>query len=125
MNEFSPGALEGGTVAELKTMIDRSHALPVTRQARELGIHGCVYYPRRPTPLPILRSWGGTTRCTRISAFAGRQMLRDVLAAEGIKAGRLRVLTLMEKVAIKAVRWAIAEHKIYYAPASEPPTLPR
>lgn len=57
--------------------------------------------------------------------FAGRQMLRDVLAAEGIKAGRLRVLTLMEKVAIKAVRWAIAEHKIYYAPASEPPTLPR
>jgi len=32
VNEFSPGALEGETVAEFKTMIDRSHALPVTGQ---------------------------------------------------------------------------------------------
>ena len=31
-------------------MIDRSHALPVTRQARELGIScGSVYYLPRPT----------------------------------------------------------------------------
>jgi len=52
-------------------------------------------------------------------------MLRDVLAAEGIKAGRLRVVMLMEKLAIKAVRLAIAEHTVYYTPASEPPTLPR
>jgi len=31
-------------------MNDRSHALPVTRQARELGIsRGSVYYLPRPT----------------------------------------------------------------------------
>ena len=31
-------------------MIDRTHALPVTRQARELGIsRGSVYYLPRPT----------------------------------------------------------------------------
>ncbi len=40
-------------------MIDRSHALPVKRQARELGIsRGSVYYQPRPTPaadLAIMR----------------------------------------------------------------------
>ena len=40
-------------------MIDRSHALPVTRQARELGIsRGSVYYlprPTSPTDLLIMR----------------------------------------------------------------------
>ena len=33
--------------------------------------------------------------------FAGSRMLRDLLAAEGIKAGRLHVSTLMKKMAIR------------------------
>ena len=40
-------------------MIDRVHALPISRQARELGIsRGSVYYMRRPVPasdLAIMR----------------------------------------------------------------------
>ena len=36
-------------------MIDRSHALPVTRQARELGIsRGGVYYLPRPSSVADL-----------------------------------------------------------------------
>lgn len=47
---FFRGARQGGTIAEPKTMIDRSHALPITQQARELGIsRGSVYYLPRPT----------------------------------------------------------------------------
>ncbi|WP_414713820.1 IS3 family transposase [Sphingomonas sp.] len=101
---FVRGARQGGTVAERKAMIDRSHALPVTRQARELGIsRGSLYYlPRATSPadLAIMR---------RIDAlhmdfpFAGSRMLRDLLAAEGIKVGRLHVSTLMKKMAIEAI----------------------
>ena len=85
-------------------MIDRSHALSVTRQARELGIsRSSVYYLPRPTSdadLAVMR---------RIDAlhmdfpFAGSRMLRDLLAAEGIKVGRLHVSTLMKKMAIEAI----------------------
>ncbi|HEX8485272.1 MAG TPA: IS3 family transposase [Sphingomonas sp.] len=104
VNDFLRGARQGGTVAERKAMIDRSHALPVTRQARELGIsRGSLYYlPRATSPadLAIMR---------RIDAlhmdfpFAGSRMLRDLLAAEGIKVGRLHVSTLMKKMAIEAI----------------------
>jgi hypothetical protein len=34
---FSRGTRQGGTVAERKTIIDRTDALPVVRQARELA----------------------------------------------------------------------------------------
>ena len=85
-------------------MIDRSHALPVTRQARELGIsRGSVYYLPRPT------SPGDLATMRRIDAlhmdfpFAGSRMLRDLLAAEGIKVGRLHVSTLMKKMAVEAI----------------------
>ncbi|WP_306286230.1 IS3 family transposase [Sphingomonas sp. Ant20] len=104
VNDFLRGAREGGTVAERKTMIDRSHALPLTRQARELGIsRGSVYYLPRPTSAADL------TIMRRIDAlhmdypFAGSRMLRDLLAAEGIKVGRLHVSTLMKKMAIEAI----------------------
>ena len=47
---FVQGARQGETVAERKTMIDRTNALPVTWQVRELGIsRGSVYYLPRPT----------------------------------------------------------------------------
>ena len=85
-------------------MIDRSHALPMTRQARELGISrdSVSYLPKRTsaTDLAIMR---------RLDAlhmdlpFAGSRMLRDLLVAEGIKVGRLHVSTLMKKMAIEAI----------------------
>ena len=83
---LSGGAWQGGTVAERKTMVDRSHALPVIRQARELGIsRGSEYY------LPKTVSAADLAIMRRIDAlhmdfpFASSRMLRDLLAAEGIK----------------------------------------
>ena len=45
-NDFLSGAArEGRTVAERKAMIDRSHDLPVSQQARQLGIsRGSICY---------------------------------------------------------------------------------
>ncbi|WP_156799850.1 IS3 family transposase [Novosphingobium resinovorum] len=97
-------ARQGKTVAERKAMIDRTHTLPVKRQAKELGIsRGSVYYLPRPVSsknLAIMR---------RIDAlhlefpFAGSRMLRDFLRQESIEIGRCHVASLMKKMAIEAV----------------------
>ena len=78
-----------------KTMIDRSHALPETRQARELGISfGSVYYLPRPTSVADLAIMRRLDELHMDFPFAGSRMLRDLLAAEGVKVGRLHVSTL-------------------------------
>ena len=85
-------------------MIDRSHALPVTRQARELGIsRGSVYYLPRPTSPADLLIMRRIDELHMDFPFAGSRMLRDLLAAEGIKVGRLHVSTLMKKMVIEAI----------------------
>ena len=85
-------------------MIDRSHALPVTWQARELGIsRGSVYYLPRPTSLADLAIMRRIDELHMDFAFAGSPMLRDLLGAEGIEVGRLHVSTLMKKMAIEAI----------------------
>jgi putative transposase len=85
-------------------MIDRSHALPITRQARKLAIsRGSVYYlprPASPADLGIMRR---IDELHMDFPFAGSRMLRDLLAAEGTKVGRLHVSTLMKKMAIEAI----------------------
>jgi len=65
-------------------MIDRTHRLSITRQARLLGLsRGTVYY----TPQPV--SDADLTVMRRIDElhlevpFAGSRMLRDLLTAEG------------------------------------------
>jgi hypothetical protein len=70
----------------------------------KLGIsRASVYYLPRPT------SAADPAIMRRIDAlhmdfpFAGSRMLRDLLAAEGIKVGRLHVSTLMKKMAIEAI----------------------
>ncbi|MBB6228308.1 putative transposase [Polymorphobacter multimanifer] len=85
-------------------MIDRSHALPVTRQARELGIsRGSVYYLPRPTSVADLAIMRRLDELHMDFPFAGSRMLRDLLAADGVKVGRLHVSTLMKKMAIEAI----------------------
>ncbi|MDQ2765140.1 MAG: IS3 family transposase [Pseudomonadota bacterium] len=104
VNDFLRGARQGGSVAERKTMIDRLHALSVTRQARELGIsRGSVYYLPRPTSAADLAIMRRIDALHMDFPFAGSRMLRDLLAAEGIKVGRLHVSTLMKKMAIEAI----------------------
>jgi putative transposase len=75
-------------------MIDRSHALPVTRQARKLEIsRGSVYYLPRPTSVADLAIMRRLDELHMDFPFAGSRMLRDLLAAVGIKVGRLHVST--------------------------------
>jgi len=85
-------------------MIDRTHALPITRQAQELGIsRGSVYYLPRPTSDADLAIMRRLDELHMDFPFAGSRMLRDLLADEGIKVGRLHVATLMKKMAIEAI----------------------
>ena len=85
-------------------MIDRSHALSVTRQAQELGIsRGSVYYLSRPTSAADLAIMRRIDALHMDFPFGGSRMLRDLLVAEGIKVGRLHVSTLMKKMAIEAI----------------------
>lgn len=85
-------------------MIDRSHSLPLTRQARELGIsRGSVYYLPRPVPESDLKIMRRIDELHLELPFAGSRMLRDLLRQEGIEIGRQHVATLMKKMAIEAL----------------------
>jgi len=85
-------------------MIDRSHDLPVTRQARELGIsRGSVYYLPRPVSEADLQIMRRIDELHLELPFAGSRMLRDLLRQEGIEIGRQHVATLMRKMAIEAI----------------------
>ena len=85
-------------------MIDRSHDLPITRQADELGIsRGSVYYLPRPTSLAELALMRRIDELHLELPFAGSRMLRDLLVGEGIKVGRRHVASLMKRMAIEAI----------------------
>jgi putative transposase len=85
-------------------MIDRTHDLPITRQAEVLTVsRGSVYYLPRPvseTDLAIMRR---LDRLHLEHPFAGSRMLRGLLAAEGCKIGRRHVRTLMRRMGIEAL----------------------
>ncbi|MFH3478636.1 IS3 family transposase [Xanthobacter variabilis] len=97
-------ARQGRTVAERKAMIDRSHTLPVKRQAKELGIsRGSVYYLPRPVSSSDLAIMRRMDALHLEFPFAGSRMLRDFLRQECIEIGRCHVASLMKKMAIEAV----------------------
>jgi putative transposase len=85
-------------------MIDRTHELPITRQADVLNIsRGSVYYLPRlvsETDLAIMRR---LDRLHLEHPFAGSRMLRGLLAAEGCEIGRRHVRTLMRRMGIEAL----------------------
>jgi putative transposase len=85
-------------------MIDRTHRLPVVRQAELAGLsRASVYY------LPRATSQADQQLMKRIDMlhlelpFAGSRMLRDLLEREGIKVGRRHVATLMARMGIEAL----------------------
>jgi len=85
-------------------MIDRSHDLPVTRQARALGIsRGSVYYLPKPASVVELEIMRRMDALHLEYPFAGSRMLRDLLRQEGFLIGRLRVASLMKRMAIDAI----------------------
>jgi putative transposase len=85
-------------------MIDRSHELPLTRQAKVLRLSrsGLYYQPEpvSPADLAIMR------RLDELHLnypFAGSRMMRDLLRGEGVVIGRQHVITLMKRMRIKAI----------------------
>ena len=71
-------------------MIDRQHYLPLSRQARALGIsRGSVYYLPRAVPAADLALMRRIDALHLEYPFAGSRMLQDLLKAEGHVAGRL------------------------------------
>ncbi len=85
-------------------MIDKSHDLPVARQAEMLGIsRGSVYYLPRPTPPADLALMRRIDELHLDYPFAGSRMLQHLLKREGFEVGRLHVKTLMRKMGIEAI----------------------
>ena len=85
-------------------MIDRSHDLPVSQQARQLGIsRGSIYYLPRPVSSSDLALMRRIDELHMTYPFASSRMLRDLLGSEGVKVGRLHVATLMKKMGIAAI----------------------
>src|SRR5476651_2532693 len=85
-------------------MIDRSHALSVTRQAEALGIsRGAVYYVPRAMSDWDLALMRAIDALHLDFPFAGARMLRRLLRADFPGVGRRRISTLMQHMGIAAV----------------------
>src|ERR687893_1776443 len=85
-------------------MIDPHHDLPITKQARTLGIsRSSVYYLPRPVPAADLAIMRRMDELHLEFPFAGSRMLRDLLNQEGIGIGRRHVATLMRRMGIEAL----------------------
>jgi putative transposase len=85
-------------------MIDRSHALPVTRQAKALNVsRGSVYYMPRPVSEGDLGLMRRIDELHLEYPFMGSRMLRDMLWREGSEIGRRHVATLMRRMGIEAI----------------------
>lgn len=85
-------------------MIDKSHELPVTRQAELLNIsRSNVYYLPQPVPDADLALMRRMDELHLNYPFAGARMLSAMLRLEGLAAGRKHVGTLMEKMGIEAI----------------------
>ncbi|MGF7213360.1 putative transposase [Skermanella aerolata] len=87
-----------------KAMIDRSHDLPITRQAKVLNVsRGSVYYRPRPPSSADLALMRRMDELHLDFPFAGSRMLRDLLTGEGFQTGRRHVATLMKRMGIQAI----------------------
>jgi putative transposase len=79
-------------------MIDRTHGLPVTRQAQLLDLsRSSVYYravPVSASDLALMR---------RIDELHLERMLKKLLCAEGFEVGRTHVRTLMRRMGVEAI----------------------
>ena len=85
-------------------MIDRSHELPVKRQAELVGIgRGSVYYLPQPVSAADLALMRVIDELHLEHPFAGSRMLRDMLKARGFEVGRKHVATLMRRMGIEAL----------------------
>src|SRR5208283_1491818 len=101
---FFRGRAHKSGIAERKAMIDRGHALSVTKQAGATGVaRSTVYYLPRPVPAADLTLMRQIDELHLEFPFAGARMLRGLLAARGSRTGRRHVKTLMKRMGIEAL----------------------
>ena len=85
-------------------MIDREHALPITRQAQLLGMsRGSVYYLPRPVSAGELDLMRRIDELHLEFPFMGARMLRRQLHRQGVDVGRRHIATLMQRMGIEAL----------------------
>ena len=85
-------------------MIDRSHILSLSRQAKMLGItRGSLYYQAQPVSAAGLAVMRRIDELHLEYPFAGSRMLQAFLVREGFVIGRLHVRTLMKRMGIEAI----------------------
>ncbi len=85
-------------------MINRSHDLPITRQAELLNVsRGSVYYEPQPASAEDLAIMRRIDELHLEHPFAGSRMLRDMLQREDVEIGRRHVATLMKRMGIEAI----------------------
>jgi len=85
-------------------MIDRTHDLPLARQAALLRLsRSQLYYEPRPVPAAELAIMRRIDALHLDYPFAGSRMLRDLLRGEGVVIGRDLVRTMMRRMCIEAL----------------------
>lgn len=85
-------------------MIDREHALTLSRQAALLRLcRSSLYYEARPVPAAELSIMRRIDELHLDFPFAGSRMLRDLLRGEGVVIGRALVTTMMRRMGIEAI----------------------
>lgn len=101
-------------------MINRTHELPLMRQAELLRLsRSSLYYTPRPMPAAELAVMRRIDALHLDYPFAGSRMLRDLLHNEGVVIGREMVRTMMRRMCIEALyrrpntSKAAPGHKIY------------
>src|SRR6201986_5632089 len=101
-------------------MIDRTHELPLARQAALLGLsRSQLYYEPQPVPAAELAVMRRIDALHLDYPFAGSRMLRDLLRGEGVVIGRELVRTMMRRMCIEPLHRrpntskAVPGHKIH------------
>ena len=85
-------------------MIDRTHRLPLARQAELLMLsRSSLYYAPRPVSAADLAIMRRIDALHLDYPFAGSRMLRDLLRGEGVVIGRERVAAMMLRMGIEAL----------------------
>ncbi|MBF3782342.1 IS3 family transposase [Burkholderia pseudomallei] len=103
-NDFLSGSARQSRTAERKAMIDRTHALPVSRQTRLVGIaRSSAYYRPQPVSETDLLLMRRIDEVHMEFPFAGARMLARLLRREGHEVGRRRVRTLMKRMGVEAL----------------------
>lgn len=85
-------------------MIDRGHALSISRQAQLVGIsRGSIYYQPKPVNTVDLELMCHIDELHLEHPFMGARMLRDQLNRKGFVVGRKHISTLMKRMGIEAL----------------------